>query len=169
MQYGFSAMFDAYLFEGFAVGPYVGGMFRVDKSTYEDEVFDIKQESEITTNELMYGIGISYGFNPGGINPWLRIAACYTDFTNSGRNEFTYHGDTYVHEYNSEGEGFALDAALGVDFPLGEIIYIGVGVDYHYSNVRKVIWDDLDEEHAEQEWNESPQALGGIVSVGFLF
>jgi hypothetical protein len=149
---GFKLGLDLDLLPGLTVGPYVSGLFGTDTGGTEGDLY----VNKYYWSDLVLGVCAKYSIATGSPwQPWISVAPGYgvlgLTFTT-----YSLFGDYYV---DGGGGGFGLDAGIGVDYQISEVVSVGFGADFHLNTTDKLKYE-YEGEPGEVDVYESPLNLG---------
>lgn len=159
VAWGFGFSFDLHLFPGFTAGPYFGGLFNTD--TFQ--VGDFIRDGEYIWTDLVIGALLKYSIPTGSPwLPWLFVAPGYGSLSSTLR----YESDLGIYEGDNKNTGgFGLDAGIGVDYQISDVISVGLGAHVHLNTADEVEYE-LGGETNKWELEESPLGLGFGFNAG---
>lgn len=156
VRYGFGFMLNLYLGGGFALGPYISGLFFTDEIALDDPYSDYDITYDYEWDEFLFGLGVRYDFiTDGSYRPWLRIAGGYLLLDLS----VTEQGNGTT---SSPGGNYGLEAGLGLDLYMSDYFSVGLSCEFRLNGI------GVDSE-GDGVLADTAIALGAGVNLGFLF
>jgi opacity protein-like surface antigen len=157
VRYGFDLMFNLHLGGGFALGPYVSGLFFTDEITLDDPYSDYDVTYDYEWVEYLIGAGVRYDFvTEGSYRPWVRLAGGYDMVELSVIEK---RPDEEPVQTESSGGNYGLEAGLGLDLYMTDYFSVGVSCEFRLNGV------GMDSEVLA----DNAYALGVGVNLGFVF